>query len=125
MLFLLRVMSGKAQLSKKKVEAVDKFLLILNMDWGQPQLQHACRPDCACNGRKRMRQDLLAAVKTLLFLHPRIPSTSRWTSMSPALAYFALWLWCHQLGPVSYTHLTQPTILLVSTCVVGLASSPA
>ena len=66
-----------------------------------------CDPPCKCPCGfhpwqvQRRNLKLTRAIKVLLFRHCTRPSLTRWTTMGPAMGYFALWLLVDGLGAAS------------------------
>ena len=59
----------------------------------QPQYVHVCSASCTCGGRRDLAvQQLVSSLRTVMLRQPRTPSEERWTSVTPCLAYFAVWL---------------------------------
>ena len=95
--FLARCMTQKPALSAKLLAAIEE-LKLLNGDWRQP-LVHLCSgaSTCSCGGdsaasiQRRVRNCL----SVLLYRNIAVPSTTRWTSMLPALSFIALWSLIH------------------------------
>ena len=95
--FLARCMTQKLALSAKMLSAIEE-LKLLNGDWRQP-LVHLCSgaSTCSCGGdsaasiQRRVRNCL----SVLLYRNIAVPSTTRWTSMLPALSFIALWSLIH------------------------------
>lgn len=88
--FLLSVAKKRYKLTKVHLEAVRNVCCILNV---RGKFAHVCDGCEFCrNGLASMTVTLIDAFRILIFYQPPVPSLTRWTSVSPACAYAALWM---------------------------------
>ena len=95
------------------LEAIDNFCQICNFKWlwltnGQDSsfsatdtvLFHVCKgPGCLCGGcRSKAILTLRASCRKIFMRLSLVPSLTRWTSVHPALAYPAVWLFMCFIG---------------------------
>jgi hypothetical protein len=99
-----RVM-GKA-LTVKQLDAIAMIFAILSThhvplsDRVTSHFLHVCGPQCRCGGgpRDTILTRLVASFRVLLLRQPSSPSEERWTTITPCLAYFAVFLFFNKLG---------------------------
>ncbi len=114
--WVLKVPRGR--LAKKYVDAAQKVITILNTPWSRAcnsnsPLFHVCDPTGHCRCVRYGRSGDLArplqdGLRVLLLRQPTPGSESRWASICPNLAYFALWLVMHQLGAAAVSTSFRP-----------------
>ena len=95
----------KKQLSKPLEEAVDCLSKLVVWGWGESNQQDSfClviiipETDADQQDPGFYRSQVILAIKKLISRHPPTPSTIRWTSLLPAMAYVLLWRVLGDLG---------------------------
>jgi hypothetical protein len=111
--YLAGLVSG-GEVSDVLADAIDTVFSILNChsavltdsDHAKAKFTHICcstgTSRCKCGfypwDVQRRNVKLARALKVLLFRHSTRPSLSRWTTMGPAMAYFAMWQLIDEAG---------------------------
>ena len=76
---------------------VDSLCEMLHLPWNQEKAGHCCLRDCACGGSRAAAVGFIVELYFWLFctMMPDSPSFSRWTTLGPCCAWFAICLLPH------------------------------